>query len=379
MNRIPLAFYAPLKSPNHPNPSGDRHIARLLIKALGEAGFEVTLASEFRTRDGRGNKAYQQRIKSIGECWAKRLIRRYRSLPFSHRPKVWFTYHLYHKAPDWIGPRVANALDIPYVAAEASYAPKQLNGPWHTGVQGSLNALEQAAAVFCLNPVDRQCLTDQFPSLPIHTLAPFLDLNQLPLTNHQSKQQLSERWDLIHERSWLITVAMMRPGDKTESYRILAESLKRLSPSEQQKYQMIIVGDGISRKEIEQDFGSLLHARLLGQLRQDDLFPLLNVSDLYLWPAVNEAFGISLLEAQAAGTGILAGNEGGVSSIVSEGSTAVLTEPRNILDFSAKLEDLLSDPARLELMGHNARNYIQQNHDINSAAKTLKQTLTPLL
>ena len=35
----PVAFYAPLKSPNHPLPSGDRTMARLLMKALDRAGF----------------------------------------------------------------------------------------------------------------------------------------------------------------------------------------------------------------------------------------------------------------------------------------------------------------------------------------------------
>jgi len=33
-----LAFYAPLKPPDHPVPSGDRRISRLLIQALERAG-----------------------------------------------------------------------------------------------------------------------------------------------------------------------------------------------------------------------------------------------------------------------------------------------------------------------------------------------------
>ncbi|MDF2688487.1 MAG: glycosyl transferase family 1, partial [Microvirga sp.] len=35
----PVAFYAPLKSPNHLLPSGDRTMARLLMKALDRAGY----------------------------------------------------------------------------------------------------------------------------------------------------------------------------------------------------------------------------------------------------------------------------------------------------------------------------------------------------
>ncbi len=47
-----IAFYAPMKSPHHPVPSGDRLMARLLIRALEMAGHSVELLSEFRIHAG---------------------------------------------------------------------------------------------------------------------------------------------------------------------------------------------------------------------------------------------------------------------------------------------------------------------------------------
>ena len=44
-----IAYYAPLKSPDHPVPSGDRQMARMLKAALELAGYTVELASEFRS------------------------------------------------------------------------------------------------------------------------------------------------------------------------------------------------------------------------------------------------------------------------------------------------------------------------------------------
>ena len=44
-----IAFYAPLKSPRHPVPSGDRQMARLIVRALEKAGHQVSLASELRS------------------------------------------------------------------------------------------------------------------------------------------------------------------------------------------------------------------------------------------------------------------------------------------------------------------------------------------
>lgn len=43
-----IALYAPMKSPAHPVPSGDRTMARLLVRALELAGHRVALASDLR-------------------------------------------------------------------------------------------------------------------------------------------------------------------------------------------------------------------------------------------------------------------------------------------------------------------------------------------
>ena len=83
---------------------------------------------------------------------AERLVRRLRRP--AARPDIWFTYHLYHKAPDWLGPAVSRALDIPYVVAEASVAAKQRDGKWAIGYAGSIAAIEAAAATIFFNPVD---------------------------------------------------------------------------------------------------------------------------------------------------------------------------------------------------------------------------------
>ncbi|MBM3522779.1 MAG: glycosyltransferase family 4 protein, partial [Alphaproteobacteria bacterium] len=100
-----VAFYAPLKPPDHPVPSGDRRMARLLIEALREAGHEPELVSRFRSYDGAGSPQRQMRVAAVGLGLAKRLIRRFAKRSFDARPRAWITYHLYYKAPDWLGPR----------------------------------------------------------------------------------------------------------------------------------------------------------------------------------------------------------------------------------------------------------------------------------
>src|SRR5690348_2601682 len=129
-----IAFYAPLKSPDHPVPSGDRRVAQLLFAALRMGGHEVRVASRFRSYEGRGDRLHQARLACVGGRLAARFVRRCERAPHT-APELWFTYHLYHKAPDWLGPPIAEALRIPYLLAEASDAPRQALGGWALGRQ----------------------------------------------------------------------------------------------------------------------------------------------------------------------------------------------------------------------------------------------------
>jgi hypothetical protein len=148
-----IAFYAPLKAPDHPVPSGDRRMAGLLMAALRAAGHDVMLASRLRSYEGQGDAASQAEIRAAGEAEAQTLIERFYDA--EPPPQAWFTYHLYHKAPDWLGPTVSRALAIPYVVAEASFAPKQAQGPWTEGHAAVAAALGRAGAVLAVTEDDR--------------------------------------------------------------------------------------------------------------------------------------------------------------------------------------------------------------------------------
>src|SRR4030081_1639823 len=113
-------------------PSGDRQIARLFVEALRQGGHQPFVASRLRSFDGAGDTRDKARISALGQRPAKRVVKRWRERPET-APQLWFTYHLYYKAPDWLGPAASAALGIPYVAAEASYAVKRAAGPWAGG------------------------------------------------------------------------------------------------------------------------------------------------------------------------------------------------------------------------------------------------------
>ena len=111
--------------------------------------------------------------------------------------------------------------------------------------------------------------------------------------------------------------------------------------------------------------------RLTGALPPDRLARIYAAADLLVWPAIQEAYGMALLEAQAAGLPVLAGDAGGVPDIVRHGSTGVLVPEGDAGAFTAALGGLLDDPGRLPAMGEAARRTVQAEHGLDAAAAAL--------
>jgi glycosyltransferase involved in cell wall biosynthesis len=364
-----VAFYAPLKSPTHPSPSGDRTMALLLMKALNAAGFETKLASECRALDLHGDSTVQELIRAEAAAEILRLLDHYRGLPDRMQPRLWFSYHVYYKAPDLIGPIMADVLGIPYVVAEGSRAAKRAHGNWAAFHAAAERALDRADMIFAMTRRDREALAAAAPTAQkIIALPPFLDENEW-IRPSARKPGAGAR---------LLAVGMMRPGDKLESYRVLAAALHLVTAG---PWTLDVVGDGPARREVETLLAPFArqvrwHGEIGSRAAMAELYA---ESDLLVWPAVNEAYGMALLEAQAMGCPVVAGAFGGVPDVVQDGATGVLTEPGDENALAAAINALLIDGGRREGLGAAAFRFVREKRTIAAAADILGRTLKPVL
>lgn len=372
-----VAFYAPLKPPHFPIPSGDRRMARSLIQALKLVGHTVEIASIFRSRDGAGDVERQGRLALLGERLADRLIRRYRRENAEQKPDIWFTYHLYYKAPDWIGPAVCDALDIPYVIAEASHAPKRAGGPWDIGHRAAAAAISRADLIMGLNSANTPCvlplLSDSGKLVP---LAPFMDCAPyLNLDPVQCRASLADTYGLDPAKPWLLTVAMMRDDAKLQSYRVLGEALQEIQNLD---WQLLVVGDGPARRKVEEALPAE-RTYYVGEKSAKQLPAIYSGADIFVWPSVNEAYGMAILEAQVAGLPVVSGRSGGVADIVMPNETALLVEGGNASAFAAAVATLIADPQTRQQMSQMAAVNGRTRHSLEAAAKVLSNEFEGLL
>jgi starch synthase len=74
--------------------------------------------------------------------------------------------------------------------------------------------------------------------------------------------------------------------------------------------------------------------------------------------AISELLGLSVLEAMASGTPVVASRLGGLPEVVSDGETGLLAEPGDVAGLRDRLSTLLGDRAEARRLGENARDAV---------------------
>ncbi|MDR6103483.1 glycosyltransferase involved in cell wall biosynthesis [Agrobacterium larrymoorei] len=354
-----IAFYCPMKSPNHPVPSGDRLMARLLMQAMRLAGHEVEVVSELRSflRQPDGEEA--DALARDADRERQRILALWKS---HGAPDLWFCYHPYYKALDRLGPHLSRSYATPYVTAEASYSPKRNASGWAEVQATLLEDLSLAAVNICFTHRDRDGLLKANPAMRTQMLPPFLETS---LFDAQTPAPQAGR---------MATVAMMRAGDKLSSYEALAAALTRLPNLD---WTLDIIGDGPEREGVQQLFQAIAPHRLVwhGEKTPQQIAEILSRASLYLWPGHGEAYGLAYLEAQAAGLPVIAERIAGVPEVVIDGKTGILTEPGDTQSYADAITDLLTDREKRQSMADNARAFVIEERSLFKAASTLDRIL----
>ena len=355
-----IAIYAPLKPPSHPVPSGDRLMARQIIAALEMAGHRLEVASELRSFTPTPEAGPRTEIVWQAESELARLRGRWQSEP----PDLWFTYHPYYKTPDLLGPRIAREIGIPYVTAEASYSRRHDANGWDENQRLIADAVRLAAVNLCFTERDRIGLLDAIPDGRCERFPPFIDA--APFTRSSSDPQR------------LIAVAMLRKGDKFDSYTMLASALDLIRDRD---WTLIIIGDGPMRTEVRSLFSAFGENRIIwsGERSTPEIAAELATAGLYVWPGCNEAYGLAYLEAQAAGLPVVAQATAGVPEVVMADKTGLLTPEGDIEAYADAIAQLLHDQNRRRAMADAAYAFVHQERSLAAASRRLETILRQYL
>ena len=119
---------------------------------------------------------------------------------------------------------------------------------------------------------------------------------------------------------------------------------------------LIMVGDGPEREIADQlckDLGIKSKVLFLGNT--SDIDRILCFTDLFLLPSASESFGLSALEAMAAGVPVVSSNTGGLPEVNDEGVSGYLCPIGDVKAMAEKAIYILEDKTRLAQFKQNAR------------------------
>jgi L-malate glycosyltransferase len=139
----------------------------------------------------------------------------------------------------------------------------------------------------------------------------------------------------------IIHLSNFRPVKRVEAVVEIFEKVRKTV-----RAKLIFVGEGpdlarAMRMVHERGIGCDVEA--LGE--QDQVVPLLSVSDLFLLPSAQESFGLAALEAMACEVPVVASRVGGLPEVVEDGVSGFLCEPSDTDGMARAAVALLSDDA----------------------------------
>ena len=91
--------------------------------------------------------------------------------------------------------------------------------------------------------------------------------------------------------------------------------------------------------------------QFLGFLSQDKLAQYLAAGDVFVLTSLAEGLPVSILEAMACGTAVIASNVDGTPDIITDSENGFLVPPRDVAALTARLEQTLSDDALRTRLG----------------------------
>lgn len=238
-------------------------------------------------------------------------------------------------------------------------------------------ALRNAAGLFPVSHYTQNLLRSMgLRDVPIRVINNGVDVDQFEKVTRTA----------FHTPPRLLTVARL---DLHKGHDIvlkaLAELLKKKIP-----FEYWIVGSG----DEEENLKKMAHAlkvedrvRFFGFVPDTELSGIYSESDVFIMLSreipnrldMIEGFGISFLEASAAGLPVIAGNSGGVSDAVIDGETGVLVEPENVKLVEEVLLEILSNVDKSIEMGCAGRQWVESKMRWGMVASRLSQAMQELI
>jgi N-acetyl-alpha-D-glucosaminyl L-malate synthase BshA len=144
-----------------------------------------------------------------------------------------------------------------------------------------------------------------------------------------------------------------RPVKRVEDVIEVAHKILQIMP-----IKVMMIGDGPERSKAEaraRELNISEHVQFLG--KQENVYLLLSLSDIFIMPSSLESFGLAALEAMACGVPCITSNAGGLVELVKEGISGFTTEVGDVDKMAEHAVRIFKEPNLLNDLSVSTREY----------------------
>lgn len=230
-------------------------------------------------------------------------------------------------------------------------------------------------AIIAVSEYTKSVLTGMFPKL-LPKLKIVRNCVQLP-ASFDNKRYL-RRFSLPKGR-YIITVSRLVARKGIDTVIGVMPQLIRMFDD----IYYIVAGDGEQRNRLanlarEKDVSD--RVIFVGSVNGMERLALLETSSVFVMPVRRlsddfEGFGISIIEAEAAGLPVVVGNSGGAPEALVDGKTGFVVDPESEEELIDRLSLLLSDEDVRRDMSEVARSFVEENYTLDIMRESLSNII----
>lgn len=152
-----------------------------------------------------------------------------------------------------------------------------------------------------------------------------------------------------------------------------------------ERYKFLVIGIGPDEDELRmlsQDLGVSSRVIFLGEIDNKEIPKYLKISDIFIRPSLSEGFGISFIEAMAAGVPVIATQEGGISDFLFDPEinkdkepTGLAVKVRDPKGIAKQAESLINNNDLKERLIANGLRLVKEKYDWNIISEEMKENV----
>jgi glycosyltransferase involved in cell wall biosynthesis len=208
-----------------------------------------------------------------------------------------------------------------------------------------------------------------------------VDTSRFAPASAGERRALRERLRLPLEATIVTYTGRLLRGKGLET---LVDAFARVAARRPEAH-LVLVGSGAGQVlSVEQDLATRVNAAgLAGRTtftgRVERVEEYLKASDVFAFPSLFEALGLSLIEAAACGLPSVGSRTGGIVDVIDHGASGYLCVPGDPALLSEALDSLLADSARRDAFGRRALEIARTRFDLTDSVDRYRALLVALL